>query len=235
MITERSHRNKHLCIAFLLTLSCTASAAELKVVQISENPDAYHRQKVSVKGVAFVQGKSFILFQDPRAAKEYAGPPKSLPVTSRDDAPTYENDKYNDCWVKITAIVDANRHGRWHFPCELLLEKVEPISGPIVIRRTTYAVFRNQTSQAVEVRLFNPSGKYARFVVGPGGVEGFPAQNGRVEVTTAGGKALVAEAPIDVNAKPRIGAGVQTLYFQIQDRRIETASDEAARGWHWRP
>ena len=234
MITTLSRRSKQLCVAFLLALSCGASAAQLKVVQVAKNPRVYHHQKVSVIGVAFVQGKSFVLFQDPGSAKEYAGPPKSLPVMPRDDAPTYENDKYNDCWVEITAIVDADRHGRWNFPCELLLEKVEPLSGPIVTRRTTYAVFRNETSRAVEVRLFNSSGKYARFELGPGGVEGFPAQNGHVEVTTANGKAL-AEAQVNVNAKSLVSAGVRALYFRIQGGRIETVSDEAARAWRWRP
>src|SRR6267143_1877683 len=180
MITTLSRLSKQISIAFLLAVSGGASAAQLSVVQIAKNPRAYHHQKVSLRGVAFVQGKSFVLFQDPGAAKEYSGPPKSLPVTPRDNAPTYENDKYNDRWVEITAIVDADRRGRWNFPCELLLEKVESLSGPIVTRRTTYAVFRNETSRAIEVRLFNSSGRYARFELGPRALEGFPEQNGRV-------------------------------------------------------
>lgn len=232
MITTLSRRNKQLCVAFFLALSCGVSAAQLK--EVAKNPRAYHHQKVSVIGVAFVQGKSFILFQDPGAANKYAGPPKSLPVIPRDDAPTYENDKYNDRWVEITAIVDADRHGRWNFPCELLLEKIEPLSGPVVIRRTTYAVFKNETSELVEVRLLNSSGRYARFDLGPGGVEGFPAQNGRVEVTARNGKPL-AEAQININATSPIKAAVRALYFRIGDGRIERVSDEAARAWRWKP
>ena len=117
MIKELSRRSKHLCIAFLLALSCGASAAQLKVVQISANPHAYHRQKVSVMGVAFVQGKSFILFQDPRAAKEYAGPPKSLPVTPRDDAPDMQKNEIRTTLGEDHSDVDANR--LWvAFPCE---------------------------------------------------------------------------------------------------------------------
>jgi hypothetical protein len=235
MITGLSRPSKHLCIAFSLALSCDAATAQLEVRQISANPEGYHREKVSVRGVAFVEGKSSILFRDPRAAKEYAGPPKSLPVIPREDTRPYENDKYNDCCVKVTTVVDAHRHVRWHFPCELLLARVEPISNPIVMRRMTYAVFRNQTPQAVEVRLFNSLGKYARFALGPGGVEGFPAQNGHVEVTTAGGKKVLAEAPIDVSVRPDIGGRLEALYFRIQDGRIDTVSEEAARGWHWRP
>ena len=227
-------RLKQVCIAFILALSCGTSAGQLNVSQIAKNPRAYHHKKVSLIGVAFVQGKSFVLFQNPNAAKEYAGPPKSLPVMPRNAAPPHENDKYNNCWVQITAVVDADRHGRWNSPCELLLETVQPLSGPVVIHATTHAVFRNETSEPVQVRLLNSSGKYAQFDLGPGGIEGFPAQNGRIEVTTAIRKPL-AKGQINLNAKSRVSAPIRALYFRIRDGRIDAVSDEAARAWNWKP
>lgn len=217
-----------------MALLLTGSSRSVTFKQLANDARAYHKQHVSLTGVAFVQGKSFILFQDREAAKNYSGPPKSLLVLPREDAPTYGNDQYNDRWVQITGVVDADEHGRWNFPCAILLEGIHGLSGPVVIRKTTYVVLKNETSRAVEVHLFNSSNKYARFDLDPGGVEGVPAQNGRVEVTTANGKAL-AEAPVDVNAKSRVSAGVRALYFRIQDRRIETVSGETARAWRWRP
>jgi hypothetical protein len=101
-------------------------------------------------------------------------------------------------------------------------------------RTITYAVFKNETRRSVEVRLLNASGRYALFELGPGGVEGLPAQNGRAEVRTLDKKAL-AEIPIDVKRQVYSNSSVRALYFVVHDHQISTVSSKTAHSWNWVP
>jgi hypothetical protein len=101
-------------------------------------------------------------------------------------------------------------------------------------RRITYAVFKNETPRSVEVLLLNGSGRYALFELGPGGVEGLPAQNGRAEVRTLDKKPL-AEIPINVKRQVYSRSSVRALYFLVHDHRISTVSSKTAHSWNWVP
>lgn len=101
-------------------------------------------------------------------------------------------------------------------------------------RRITYAVFKNETPRSLEVRLLNGSGRYALFELGPGGVEGLPAQNGRAEVRTLD-KRLLAEIPIAVKRQEYSKSSVRALYFRIHDHQISTVTSKTAHSWNWVP
>ena len=101
-------------------------------------------------------------------------------------------------------------------------------------RRITYAVFKNETPRSVEVRLLNSTGRYALFELGPGGVEGLPAQNGHAEVRTLNNK-TVAKIRIDVKRQPYNRNSVRALYFRVQDHQISAVSSKIAHSWNWAP
>src|SRR5437867_151596 len=118
------HKVPFYCCLLLLLTGGVSRPADFR--DVAKNPRTYHKQQVSVLGVALVQGSSsFVLYEDAQAAREYAGSPKSLAIATRIDASPDENQKYDGRWVRVTGIVDANRHGRWNFPCEILLQRVE--------------------------------------------------------------------------------------------------------------
>lgn len=101
-------------------------------------------------------------------------------------------------------------------------------------RRITYAVFKNGTRQPVEIRLLNSSGRYASFELGPGGVEGLPAQNGQAEVRTLD-KRLLAKIGIDLSGQLYGRDSMRALYFRVQDHRITAISSKMAQSWNWKP
>lgn len=91
------------------------------------NPRAYHQKQVCLVGFARVDGESFVLFENKFAATKL-NDSRAVSVAQRIGQSTH--DRFNNHWVKITGTVEANAHGLWNFPCEILLEKVEAVAAP---------------------------------------------------------------------------------------------------------
>jgi hypothetical protein len=83
------------------------------------HPKQYHGQRVSVTGFAHVDGESFVLYCDKASAKRLDV--RALSIAQRRNGPLH--DYLNNRWVTATGIVDAEAHGLWNFPCELLLDE----------------------------------------------------------------------------------------------------------------
>ena len=106
-----------------MLLVVTAAAAEVPLDSVLAHPKKYHRQRVTVSGFARVDGESFILYRDAASAKRLDI--HALSVAQRRGDPLH--DQLNNHWVIATGIVDANAHGLWGFPCELLLEEAHAV------------------------------------------------------------------------------------------------------------
>ena len=106
-------------VALMLSM-VTAVAAEVPLDSILAHPKKYHRQPVTVSGFARVNGESFVLYRDSESAKRLDL--RALSVAQRRKQPMHNH--LNNHWVVATGVVDANAHGLWGFPCELLLEEV---------------------------------------------------------------------------------------------------------------
>ena len=108
--------------ALILSL-VTVAGAEVPLDSVLAHPKSYHRQRVSVSGFARVDGESFVLYRDAASAKRLDK--HALSVAQRRGQPLH--DHLNNHWVIATGVVDANAHGLWGFPCELLLEDAHAV------------------------------------------------------------------------------------------------------------
>ena len=147
----------------LLPAAALAGSIPVQFNDLLKDPRHYHAQRITVEGVARVEGESFVLCGTLRDAEGFAQPSKDISVAQKVGGKSY--DDLDNQWVAVTGVVDADRHGMWNFPCEILLEAVRPLPRPggkkrVIIRAT----FRNQASQRVYVALMDyRSGKYAEF------------------------------------------------------------------------
>jgi hypothetical protein len=87
------------------------------------HPQKYDRRRVSVSGFARVDGESFVLYRDAASAKRLDK--RALSVAQRRGKPLH--DQLNNHWVVATGVIDANAHGLWGFPCELLLDEAHTV------------------------------------------------------------------------------------------------------------
>src|SRR5687767_6019618 len=110
-------------LALSILLVKTSSGTPFEA--LLENPRAYHQKRVSLVGVARIQGLDFDLYREPGAAKNFGPADQAVSVSTAVDGPRY--DRYDNRWVEITGIVNANRHGRLDYPCVVYLESVKPL------------------------------------------------------------------------------------------------------------
>ena len=227
----RLARNTGIGIALVLLSLSSAFAVDLERLLL--NPHAYHLQRVKVTGIARVEGYSFLLFQNRREAKTIASVARTLAVAPRNDSPVYGNDKYDRCRVKLTGIVDADRHGRWNYPCELLLEKVEGLSGPLFESALILGAFRNESSQSIELRFFNETDtNYAKVQLGPKDMDDLSIQNGRIEVMSASGKLLTKSfLRVPATSDQHFDAINRAFYYQFKKGKIEMLSVGEGKRW----
>ncbi len=71
----------------LIAIIFVASASETTLNSVLRNPRAYHRHRVSVIGVARVQGESFVLYASDHDATTFAKPSRAISVAQRIDGP----------------------------------------------------------------------------------------------------------------------------------------------------
>jgi hypothetical protein len=173
----------------LVAVAITSSAADFD--KLIRNPLAYHHSRVTVKGVARVEGLTFELYANPSDAGSYAAANRALSISQAVKAPRYE--QYDNRWVEVTGIVDAKQHGRWGYACVIFLESVAPLPvRPAGESRVIISgAFRNDGPQDVLVVLFDQAGKvYAQFPVPRSKTNGTGLRQGEAEVREMSGKTL---------------------------------------------
>jgi hypothetical protein len=238
------HKDAILSVAVALLLPQASSAIDFK--ELLKNPRAYHNQHVSVVGVARVKGPSFFLFENPADAKSWdapaeitrgksTSPARTLIVAPRRVSPMDENDRYDRSWVRVTGIVDAYSHGRWNYPCTLLLLNVKGLSPPLFKSALILSVFRNDSAESVKMRLFNSRARiYAEFDLGAGELDDVQTQKGTAEVTSTSGTTLAKyRMPELARSSEYFDEENYAFYFQFKDGKINRVSPNAAKNWNW--
>ena len=114
------------CLFVILASALIANTLTVDFGQLVTHPRAYHAKHLSVVGFAHVEGEGFVLYENRKAASVFSTS-RAISVAQRRNGPSY--DRLNNHWVVVTGIVDADHHGLWNFPCELLLDKAEPADG----------------------------------------------------------------------------------------------------------
>lgn len=221
---------RHCLIALAILLVASSSPVAFK--DVLQNPRAYHHQRVSVSGVARVEGESFVLYDNLRDAEKLAGPSKAISVAQKVNERTH--DDLDNHWVTITGIVDADRHGMWNYSCEILLENVQALRRPAGKKRIVITgTFRNQTSTSVHVALRDTkAGKYAEFELGPTGIDEVAIQGGSVEATDLAGKLVAQLKLLSPNANAYYyDPARHTYFYRISDGKIERVPPNEGKKW----
>jgi hypothetical protein len=196
---------------------------------VVENPAAYHHQRVSLVGVVVGNGPNFDFFKN-------ASDTRTLPPASKYFYVVPSNKRrivgpYDLHQVRVTGIIDATRHGLWHYACEIILEKIELLSSePVASPTIPTGIFRNEGTKPVLLRLVggNPeSGDY----ISPNRTASLLLGSGYIKVFAVNGP-LIAQTKIAITRNsayydPHNGA----FYYRLTDRGIERVLPSLAKDW----
>jgi hypothetical protein len=217
----------------LLAVFLATNSLAVDFNQVLGNPRAYHHQRVTLTGVARVQGLSFDLYGNSADANNYRAINKALSISPPIDGPKY--DRYDNRWVRIVGIVDANQHGRIGYPCVILLENLQPLptsaaGKPHVVIE---GVFRNDDSTAVNVVLFDTARKmYAEFGVPPGEINGTGIRKGTAEVQDRSGRIITRYNRFLSNQDSEyFDSENHIYYYHLTQGKLEGVRPNQAKKW----
>jgi hypothetical protein len=109
-----------LCGIALVSLNCEAGESIGRFERVIENPRRYHHKRVTLSGVAHVQGSVFEL-NSLHNTSLLPDESQVIIVLWRGNA---NYDRFNDRPVTVTGVIDANEHGHWNYRCGILVERV---------------------------------------------------------------------------------------------------------------
>lgn len=187
-------------------------------------PSQFDHKRVSLVGVAYVDGDRFTLYQDVAAARNTN---LSHAISIQVPAGTQKYDRFHRWWIEVSGSVDAQRHGPHFggFPCEMSVDEVRPLHRvKEKLWLTDLGEFRNKTAQPIRVKLSNASGG-ATFALGPGGSDAVDVRQGSILVQNAAGVPLFRSA-LDVPPRtndPREPED-RVLQYSILPNRLEFVS-----------
>lgn len=222
-------------VALMVTVR-VATAVPVAFNNLLENPRKYHHQQVSVEGVARVQGSSFVLYRNLHDAEELADSSKAISIAQRVGGQTYDN--LDNHWVIVTGLVDADRHGMWNYPCEILLRDVHLLPRTPGKQQTVVsALFRNETSMPVKITLVDQRGeRYAEFSLSPNNFNGGAIRKGFAEVTAVTG-GTIAKFNLDpgVVRSHYFDSAKRTYYLRVDSRGVQMVTPRRAETWLSKP
>lgn len=217
----------------ILNVLFTATSFAVEFKELVRNPRAYHRQKVTITGVARIQGLTFELYGSPADAKQLTDAKQALLISIATDGPRY--DQLDNRWVVIKGVVNAEKHGNWGYPCVIFLDSVEPLPVRPAGKpfKNITGVFRNEDPTEIKVLLFDQAGKtYAEFSISPQGINGTGIRKGTAEVRGPNGRIVARHRVLtSQHHLPYRNGDDETYYFRIRDGRIADAT--AFEGTQW--
>jgi hypothetical protein len=224
-------------VASIIGLTPPLFAAEVQFDDVIKNPSRFNHQRVTVTGLAEVQGDTFDLWRDARACKEvdnkhYMFVAQHFPAGARRNPCEYANLHF----VKVTGFIETSIHGHLGMdPCSLVLEHVEVLPGPRLKQfLPILGFFRNETVKKINLRAYwRGHDGTSSFGIPPGNIDCFAIEKGRVEATTVNDKTFAQCELIP----PRLidqfyDRQTKAYYFRISENRIEPVLPQNARGWN---
>jgi hypothetical protein len=226
-----------------VVLGTTSYATEFH--DVIRHPRAFHNRVISVIGLAMVEVDRFYLFENVSAASKVD---LSRAIYVRQGANVSSYDRFNNRWVELTGIVDADEHGPLGgLPCEISLKRVQLLNRPAEKQWPgDLGLFKNDTGSTVRVFLSKQAHHYyGIFGLGPGGVGGMAVSPGTVAVVTLipqGTEKSVVLVPEDeriATVKLLIPARnhrrdeptQRVLYYRITKGKIELVPAQEAKDW----
>jgi hypothetical protein len=103
----------------VISLNCEAGQCNGRFERVIENPRRYHQKRVSLCGIATVQGSGFEL----RSLHDTSGwdELQVIIVGWRGNA---NYDRFNNKPVLVTGVIDAYERGHWYYRCGILLKRI---------------------------------------------------------------------------------------------------------------
>jgi hypothetical protein len=113
-------------LAVLLLLGSSVSSWAVDFEDVIKNPAEFHNKRVTLVAMADVGGDRFYLYRPPKPEWSIAGRGREIYVLLPVEGPVY--DRFDNKWVKITGIIDANYRGLGSDnACGLRVERVRPV------------------------------------------------------------------------------------------------------------
>jgi hypothetical protein len=217
-------------LALSISLVRTTSGTDFKAVL--DNPYAYHHKRVTLMGVARIRELDFDLYREARAAKNFGPADKAVSISMAVQGPRY--DEYDNRWVEITGIVDANRHGRLDYPCVVYLESVRPIprrpagAAHVVVE----GIFMNHDTEDTYVTLVDQAGRmYAEFQVPVHKVNGTGIRKGTAILKRKSGEVIARHNILSPRDARYFDVAHHAYYYRIADRQVHPVRPNDARKW----
>ncbi len=205
--------------------------------QLVANPRKYSGKRVAVIGVAAVDGPHFVLYQPPRADTK-AGFAREILISPRVAGPRYLH--LNNHWVKVVGIAYARQRPTDYYGCIIDLERVEMLGTPPVNEPEILALFANESSFPVQIKLYDRRGGLAEeFDLGIHGIDKSKVEeleDGTVKVFDHSEKLLSAAGIPQHRTPNNFDTRLGTFYFQIVDGKVSLVTPENAillkNRWH---
>lgn len=199
---------------------------------VLRSPAHYHNKRVTLTGV--LRDQPLELFENSAAARE-ADVHKSVWVATPGN--WQKSGPYDMRRARIVGIVDANKHGTRGNPCELRLEKLTILSGPVTPWKDAVIVFRNETQATILLRFGDPPSQ-SEVSIPPNDHHAMLSPeveySNVVRALTGNGK-LIAEDKITFGPRTRFYDGKNAAsYFRVKDGKIEQVPLGIARNWGWK-
>lgn len=218
--------------AITLSFLLIACAEGIEFDSLLKNPRAYDGRTVSVVGVIRGNGPNFELYRDASAADGVAPPATSFFVFAPDKWKATQ--PYNMRLVRVTAIVEARRHGIWGNACALALKRIEVLSdAPAAHPSYPVAVVRNETSEFYSIRA-GPPGVEAQLGIGPREFLLLPRYDGTLTVLRRDGTVVARQKLNTTRESANFDSASMVFYYRITDRKLEAVKSAEAKKWGWR-
>jgi len=229
-----------LSLITLIAASQTCFAAEVKFDDLVDNPTRFDRKRVTITGLADVEGDGFWVWRDGRAlrcvdVKRAIFIAYEIPAKAAISPYAHANLHF----VRVTGTVDTRIHGHLGMdPFSIVLEKVEVLPGPRQKQFLPILVwFRNDSNREVELDVRSPP-TGAWFTVAPQGTSSSAIEKGKATAIakTHAGK-IIAQC---VLTPPRFEGFYDrekyAYYFRITNNTIEPVlPSEARKYWRFYP
>jgi hypothetical protein len=219
-------------VIIFLSLAISHAFA-LDVAELVANPRQFQGQRVTVEGVARVQGLSFQLYRNAGEAKKYGPEDKAVEVSTRIKGPRY--DQYDNRWVQVTGRLADASSASAYYGCTIFLDQVKllarpPAGKPHVV---TEVLFRNAGESDVQVVLKNERGRfYAEFPVPRNAVDGAGIRKGTAEVRNQSGRVIAKTTLLSSPDDGRyFDAKKRAYYYEIANGKIRRVTPQEAATW----
>jgi hypothetical protein len=224
-----------LSVSALAAVLVFASHSRLNAESLAavlRNPPRYDNKRVTLTGV--LRDDPLELFKNAAEARK-GDVRKSIWLAT---PPNWQGSgPYDMRRVRVVGTVDASQHGTRGNACELLVEELTVVSGPVLPWKDSVIVFRNETQATVLVRFGDPPSQ-SEVSIPANAYHAMLSPKGEysniARAVTGDGKTF-AESKITVGPRTQFyDTKNAASYFRVTDKEIVPVPPVIAQNWGWK-